>query len=57
MESEIEEEIAAFIRPFLLKSEIEDVGLIHQVNLAQSKIKIRKQKLKPSGLQKGLGRS
>lgn len=48
IESGIEEEIAGSIRPFLLKTEIEDVDLMHQVNLAQSKLKIRKQKLEPS---------
>ena len=56
VESGIEEEIAASLRSFLLKSGTEDVDLMHQVNLAQSKLKIRKEKLESSSFTKRIGK-
>ena len=40
IESGIDEEVAVFIRPHLSNTSIEDVDLLHQINLAQTAIKM-----------------
>ena len=54
IESGIDEEVAAFIRPHLSNTSIEDVDLLHQINLAQTTIKMRAQKLESGAIKKNV---